>query len=107
MNKTQTRTIKSPPKPRPVSMMTDQEKNEVLAEWVGFKSCQDRCVPLPNLYHSLDAQVKWLWPKLIERQLLLRVLQQLIINPLSLTKPAKVCAEMILELIESEAKVEV
>ena len=65
--------------------MTDQEKNEVLVRWLGWEQrphiedggcgC-DYCTTLhwytpdgqnpalPDLLHSLDAQAKWLWPKL-------------------------------------------
>ncbi len=54
--------------------MTDQEKNEALAKWAGFQWWEDgECYTignsttvreLPDFLHSLDAQAKWLWPKL-------------------------------------------
>ncbi|KKL61399.1 hypothetical protein LCGC14_2195690 [marine sediment metagenome] len=65
--------------------MTDQEKNEVLAKWAGFRyklsasennhywigpngqtvDCDESGdALLPDLLHSLDAQAKWLWPKM-------------------------------------------
>ena len=56
--------------------MTDQEKNEALATFAGFafgpESGWGKCwtredgqhYGLPDLLHSLDAQAKWLWPKL-------------------------------------------
>ncbi|KKL61208.1 hypothetical protein LCGC14_2197640 [marine sediment metagenome] len=56
--------------------MTDQEKNEALAKWVGFEVCNEgydcwiepterrHTGYVPDFLHSLDAQAKWLWPKL-------------------------------------------
>ena len=63
--------------PKLIDKKLDQEKNEVLAKWVGFTFDElsrmwlapDGSSPYPHfsapdLLHSLDAQAKWLWPKL-------------------------------------------
>ena len=57
--------------------MTDPEKNEVLLKFAGFKDLSKLGTPYPwdapdgsavkeppDFLHSLDAQAKWLWPKL-------------------------------------------
>lgn len=56
--------------------LTKEEKNELLARWVGFEQrgtarvwySPEKDVPWtnnpPDLYHSLDAQAKWIDPKL-------------------------------------------
>ena len=63
---------------------TEEEKNEVLLEFAGFKFCRPveggaidvldpdgvlYLSPLakPNFYESLDAQAKWLWPTVREQ----------------------------------------
>ncbi len=63
--------------------MTDQEKTQILLKWARFQSYyksqapeetgieawvqppdSERTIPIPDFLHSLDAQAKWLWPKL-------------------------------------------
>ncbi len=60
--------------------LIDTEKNEVLAKWLGFvfnKSGKGWYYPdgtfsmsaRPDFLHSLDAQAKWLYPKIYEVKL--------------------------------------
>lgn len=67
--------------------MNNQEKNERLARWAGFKPRQDGCQcekcttafpmlypdgdigPLPDFLTDLNAQARWLWPKLVDWKL--------------------------------------
>ncbi len=63
--------------------MTDQEKNEVLLKFAGFRYREGACdwlppdqestdtlyLDTPDLLHSLDAQAKWIYPKLYEVKL--------------------------------------
>ena len=105
--------------------MTDQEKNEVLARWAGFTpgECKILCCQaahwlspdntlwhgvLPDFLHSLDAQAKWLWPKLEDWGIGLRGDGSRFFGYASLngveiqdsgTTPAEACAEAILSLI--------
>ncbi len=54
--------------------MTDQEKKEVMAKWAGLTKInyinqavdEYTVFEFPDLLHSLDAQAKWLDPKLNE-----------------------------------------
>ncbi len=122
---------------REVDAMTDQEQNEALARWAGFtwdgfwidpdnhtfsvpwdNEGEPREACVPDLLHSLDAQAKWLWPKLQKLGYELRIYTGqegsdthcLVIQP-SLGQvtgikqaqdPAEACAEAILALIEPE-----
>ena len=98
--------------------MTDQGKNEVLAKWAGFTYlCQagfrkefamwepptGGMIELPDLLHSLDAQAKWLWPKLTRLQLFKMVTFWLYPEDGVERNPAEACAEAILILIGTEA----
>ncbi len=104
--------------------MTDQEKNEVLARWAGFQKCDcgeehQGCgkwwepdgdvvglVVLSDFLHSLDAQAKWLWPKLTDANLEIRpgwaralVAIETATYRYQSDSPAEACAEAILSLI--------
>ena len=61
-----------------------QELNEKLARWAGFVPCGKSFewpnqkgmyyhAPAPDFTSSLDAQVKWLWPKLIFCEILMPI----------------------------------
>ncbi len=109
--------------------MTDQEKNEVLAKWAGFAKIgyqntpdwiladrwvypnTDRRADLPDFLHSLDAQAKWLLPKLrgyhITRDALTGGATEVTVwgetcigTSCKAPTPAEACAEAILSLIE-------
>lgn len=86
------RTIKSPPRPRPVSMMTGEQKNEALLQFAGFTRILHPNTAqhilgvkwlgpdgktfdedLPDLLHSRDAQDKWVLPKLQDMGLSIKV----------------------------------
>ena len=123
--------------------MTDAEKNEALARWAGFhwgwwhnvQTIQSeegwRCPnnkpvifeiggngELPDFLHSLDAQAKWLWPKLdyldVEIDWVQKAYCVAIIATAALDgedqqgtsndTPAEACAEAILSLIGSPAE---
>ncbi len=106
--------------------MTDQEKNgrsiiqknSILLDWAGFAYEGDKYWIYPDgtrhfhnwvgdqlmidLYHSLNAQSRWLWPKVFERhgpyQLGL-VLLDIGSSVMDYVNPAVACAEAILSLI--------
>ena len=93
--------------------MTDQEKNEVLAKWRGFvahfpgNECLEfwedpdgNTIPdLPDLYHSLDAQAKWIIPKACYEYGDIVVYELLSGLMLAGEFTAEACAEAILSLI--------
>ena len=113
--------------------LTDEEKNKVLAKWAGWEFVRSECHDimhfidywrhpsepncertLPDLFHSLDAQAKWLWPKLDSLQLVtlwperkakFRAEIAIDINGASFIResPAEACAEAVLSLIKEEA----
>ena len=112
--------------------MTDQEKNEVLAKWSGFVDYGGVAVygpgdgskkgwydpdgnalgfhagNLPDLLHSLDAQAKWLWPKLDYQKLEFEQGQWrawVRWHSGEADSPAEACAEAVLSLIGSEVTV--
>ncbi|KKM71234.1 hypothetical protein LCGC14_1432640 [marine sediment metagenome] len=112
------RTIKSPPRPRPISMMTmvdTKSADRILCEWAGFEYNTDwsdynpykdpdghiiqQWVPFRN---SLDNQAKWLWWKVYKLGHLPDVLQAISMAVDRKTNPAEACAEAILALIEEE-----
>ena len=95
------------------------EKNEVLARWrwkylhtvagndslFYFDEESGELKELPDFLHSLDAQAKWLWPKLTDTDLDLNLddwatlwdaIETAVLSKLS---PAEACAEAILSLI--------
>ena len=109
------------------------DKNERLLRYAGFTlrncgvpycNCKRWFVPdgtgygePPDLYNSLDAQSKWLWPKLAEKDIWLDLLIKPERSSCALTSPtrleitscayfadtpANACAEAILALIKDE-----
>ena len=100
--------------------MTDAEKNEALLKFAGFQFCfrnddgvkiwyypepNSDPMPPPDLLHSLDAQAKWLWPKL-EKPLNGQNIDDIILRLIRLGQmTAEACAEAILALTEAEKAV--
>jgi len=103
--------------------MTDQEKNEVLAKWAGFRyklsasennhywigpngqtvDCDESGdALLPDLLHSLDAQAKWLWDKVRDMGRFNEVVAALLDAEYDGEHKAEACAEAILSLIGEE-----
>ena len=91
----------------PVS--TDQEKKDVLHKFAGFNDAacsipghliypDGCCLPGPDLLHSLDAQAKWVWPKLTPEQLG-ALFVEIASALFDKRDPAEACAEAILSLI--------
>ncbi len=98
--------------------MTDQEKNEALARWAGFKGeggefCHiapdgTEYAYYPDFLHSLDAQAKWLWKEVTSRfgpDALSGIFNAVFFNHSSDMTFAEACAEAILALIEAEKAV--
>ena len=105
--------------------LTDEEKTQILLKWAGFQSYyksqapeetgveawvqppdSERTIPIPDLLHSLDAQAKWLWPKLTDANLEIRpgwaralVAIETATYRYQSDSPSKACAEAILSLI--------